>query len=188
MPYSASRTLSVEPSDCCPQFEWPCAAANSNLDYGINLSSLIADYSPTGDTISTIVVRARPSGSTEIKLTQLEPNDNNEITLFIGNGYPGRSYLVNVVLLFGSGRTFEFNVSYNVSNILADNWPPDYPASLDWGTPVLWPVAGSFDITIDSVPITIGGLALTIGSGSAGTNILSINDDVITINNVPLTI
>jgi hypothetical protein len=122
------------------------------LDYTLDLSAIIADYGT--DTIEYVQVCIKPSGTGEAQLTNITVN-GSAITLYIGNGIAGRSYVLQYNVLMVSGRQFQVFVGilFNAENAV---WPPIYPPSLGYGNCIVY---GQLENGM-----TIGGEFITIGN------------------------
>ncbi len=114
-----------------PDVTWPMKEPGSYLDFSYNAAP---DLSLGPDTLTSIAVSIKPSGAGE--LTAVSASFSGAmITVWLGGGVAGRSYVVKIDGTCASGRVFEWTAGIVCDPVLA-SYPLAAPASADFGTPV----------------------------------------------------
>ncbi len=141
MTISASRTVVVraQPSGYgvagAPLLVWPTAQPDDLLDYALDATAPLADVA---DSIVSASLAIMPSGTGELQASALSVA-GPLVTLWLGGGVAGRTYLVRLDVKTVGRRTFSWIVRLPVSADLAAIPPP--PAAVPgFGTAMLWPV------------------------------------------------
>jgi hypothetical protein len=135
------------------QLVWPEKQTFDALDYSYDVT---ADVEP-GDHIVKLVAAVKPSGVGELQIggnTPPAPNliaiNGTLVTVWLDGGVGGRGYLVRIVVLMNSGRTFDILASLLMSQTLAP-YPVPEPDSQDFGQGV------SFQATTEQGTAVIAG-------------------------------
>jgi len=126
------RTL-VYGSSASPYLQWPLAEPDDDLDYGVNLASILSSQS---DTAVTIAVSASPSGAGELMLPQLYA-DGDLVVVWLSGGVPSRVYQVRVDVMTVNGREYSIIPKLAISADTAV-LPVPLPPSPGFGTTITW--------------------------------------------------
>ena len=112
---------------------WPSPKSNSNLDYSWDVS---ADLLPIGDSIASVALSVKPSGSGELVPVDMTAN-GYLITGQLSGGVAGRMYIVQIVVNTESGRVFSYLIGVAVNRVLA-TWPLVPAPTPGFGTAITW--------------------------------------------------
>ena len=126
------RTL-VYGSSGVPYLQWPVAEPDDNLDYSLDLASVLSEQS---DTAVTISVSASPSGAGELLITQLYA-DGDLVVVWLQGGVASRVYKVRVDVTTINGREYSLIAKLAVSDDTAVP-PVPLPPSPGFGAAITW--------------------------------------------------
>jgi hypothetical protein len=148
------RTIAVPAStpqlagfSVAPPLFWPMAEPYDDLDYTLDLTAaLAAPQGSTGpDTILSVAVAAKPSGTGELSIGTVIAEDAG-ITIMLAGGVPGRTYQVETLVQTAEGRAMGWVVDLTIDPATA-TFPLPAPQSTNFGTPVAWSIGASFDFS-----------------------------------------
>ena len=106
------------------------------LDYSLNLADPTFPVLPPGDTLSTLTVTVKPSGTGELTPLRCYAIDS-VITAWLDLGVAGRDYLIRYLATTSQGRTFDLIAELSMSALLEITPIPAAPSD-DWSTSVYW--------------------------------------------------
>ena len=117
--------------------QWPTAAPDDNLDYGLNLARILSSQ---GDAVVQISASAAPSGIGELSIPQVYAVEDL-VVVWLGGGVPSRVYQVRVDVLTTDGREYSIISKLVISG---DTLVPPAPSppSAGFGAPTTWSSGG----------------------------------------------
>jgi hypothetical protein len=130
MSFPVNRTVYLVPP-WQQSYNLPSAQPDDVLDYTLNFGQALSD---AGDTVSSVLVSAAPSGAGELAVSNVS-HTSNSATFWTAYGIAGRVYWVDVQVNTTNGRRFQFYLRLPFSGQLSA-YPIPLPPNPGYSTPV----------------------------------------------------